>query len=124
MITPATHELPDLVRQLHAAGTPWLPAGSGSRLGWGPPVQHTDTVLSVARLNRLLDHASGDFTVTVEAGLPLRELQEALRARNQWLAVDWPWGTGANCENAGSVGGLVARGLDVGGRGGHGTIVP
>jgi glycolate oxidase FAD binding subunit len=111
VITPASHELPDLVRQLHAAGTPWLPAGTGSRLGWGPPVRHTDTVLSVARLNRLLDHASGDFTVTVEAGLPLRELQEALRARNQWLAVDWPWGTGANGEGAGSVGGLVARGL-------------
>ncbi len=111
MITPDPHDLPALVRDLHAAATPWLPAGSGSRLAWGPPVRDTATVLSTAGLNRILEHATGDFTVTVEAGLPLRELQEALRAENQWLAIDWPWGSGADGAGAGTVGGLVARGL-------------
>ncbi len=111
MITPEPHELADLVRQLHAEGTPWLPAGSGSRLQWGPPVRDTGTVLSTARLNRILEHASGDFTVTVEAGTPLQELQQRLRAQNQWLTIDWPWGSGADGMNAGTVGGLVARGL-------------
>ncbi|MCP9819260.1 FAD-binding oxidoreductase [Synechococcus sp. Cruz-9H2] len=111
MITPEPHDLADFVRALHADGTPWLPAGSGSRLHWGPPVQETSTVVSSQRLNRILDHAVGDFTVTVEAGTPLRELQEALRRENQWLTIDWPWGSDADGNGAGTVGGLVARGL-------------
>jgi glycolate oxidase FAD binding subunit len=111
VITPEPHELRELVRQLHAEATPWLPAGSGSRLNWGPPVPHTGTVLSTARLNRILEHASGDFTVTVEAGTELRRLQAALREHDQWLPIDWPWGSGSDGEGAGTVGGLVARGL-------------
>ena len=50
--------------------------------------------MSTTKLNRLLHHSSGDFTVTVEAGLPLIELQAALAQSKQWLAVDWPWGAG------------------------------
>jgi glycolate oxidase FAD binding subunit len=115
VITPEPRELPELVRQLHAEATPWLPAGHGSRLHWGPPV-HTNgggpaTVVSCRRLDRLIDHAVGDFTVTVQAGLGLKQLQEALAEQQQWLAIDWPWGSGADGAGAGSVGGLVARGL-------------
>jgi len=111
VITPEPHELSELVRQLHGQATPWLPAGFGSRLGWGPAVQDTATVVSCQRLNRILDHAVGDFTVTVEAGTPLRQLQETLWSHGQWLAIDWPWGSEADGSGAGSVGGLVARGL-------------
>ncbi|MCP9849536.1 FAD-binding oxidoreductase [Cyanobium sp. Morenito 9A2] len=110
MITPDPRELPELVRQLHAEATPWLPAGHGSRLHWGPPSPQT-TVVSCRRLNRLIDHAVGDFTVTVQAGLGLKELQQTLAEQHQWLAMDWPWGSGADGSHAGSVGGLVARGL-------------
>jgi glycolate oxidase FAD binding subunit len=111
VITPEPHELADLVRQLHEAGTPWLPAGLATRLSWGPAVQGPATVLSCRRLDRIRDHAVGDFTVTVEAGMPLRELQETLSSQHQWLAIDWPWGSQADGTGAGSVGGLVARGL-------------
>jgi glycolate oxidase FAD binding subunit len=115
VITPEPRELSELVRQLHAEATPWLPAGQGSRLHWGPPVAipggGAPTVVSCRRLDRLIDHAVGDFTVTVQAGLGLKNLQEALAEQQQWLAIDWPWGSGADGAGAGSVGGLVARGL-------------
>ncbi|MFS6826553.1 FAD-binding oxidoreductase [Cyanobium sp. ATX-6F1] len=91
-------------------GHPWLPAGHGSRLHWGPPSPKA-TAVSCRRLDRLIDHAVGDFTVTVQAGLGLKELQEALAERQQWLAIDWPWGSGSDGSDSGSVGGLVARGL-------------
>lgn len=115
-MTPEPHALPDLVRELHRQATPWLPAGQGTRLHWGPPVQpgageERPTVVSTARLNRVLEHAAGDFTVTVEAGLPLQHLQQALAEQRQWLALDWPWGSGADGLGAGTVGGLVARGM-------------
>jgi len=113
---PDPSALQELVQQLHRQATPWLPAGLGSRLHWGPPVQpgpgQTEPlVLSTARLDRIVEHCVGDFTVTVQAGVPLQLLQQELAARGQWLALDWPWGSGADGSESGTVGGLVARGL-------------
>lgn len=110
--TPDRQELADLVRQWHAQATPWLPSGHGSRLDWGPPVLAGSELLSCRRLNRILEHNPGDFTVTVEAGVGLADLQAALAEENQWLAVDWPWQEGE--RHSGSLGGLVARGLSGG----------
>ncbi len=129
---PEPSELQELVRDLHRQATPWLPAGSGSRLDWGPPVQpgperSEPLALSTARLDRIVEHNPGDFTITVQAGTPLVVVQQELARHRQWLSLDWPWGTaelagapeassgsfGASSGSlgAGSVGGLVARGL-------------
>ena len=116
MICPEPSELQELVRQLHRQASPWLPAGQGSRLHWGAPVQPAPgesepLVVSTARLDRLIEHCVGDFTVTVQAGMPLQQLQAELGRQQQWLAIDWPWGSGPAGEASGTVGGLVARGL-------------
>lgn len=116
MKQPSRDELPDLVRHLHREGTPWLPAGLASRLDWGPPPRQPCPILSVAGLRRILEHNPGDFTITVEAGTPLAEVQRVLAAHGQWLAVDPPWGSHpladpAGPRGGGSIGGLVARGL-------------
>lgn len=103
---PEAHELHELVRELHRQGSAWLPAGLGSRLVWGPPLREPCPVLSCARLDRIVEHTPGDFTLTVQAGAPLAAVQEALAPHRQWLALDPPWG-GADS----SIGGLVARGL-------------
>ena len=114
MITPEPDALEPLVRELHRQATPWLPAGQGTRLSWGAPVAADTPVVSCRRLDRLLEHAVGDFTVTVQAGMPLRDLQAALAEQGQWLALDWPWGSGADGQDSGSIGGLVARGMAAG----------
>jgi glycolate oxidase FAD binding subunit len=114
VITPEPDALEPLVRELHRQATPWLPAGQGTRLSWGAPVAADTPVVSCRRLDRLLEHAVGDFTVTVQAGMPLRDLQAALAEQGQWLALDWPWGSGADGQDSGSIGGLVARGMAAG----------
>ncbi len=106
-MTPEPSELQELVRTLHQQAAPWLPAGLGSRLDWGPKVSPGSAVVSCQKLNQILEHSPGDFTVRVLAGTPLVELQEALAHHRQWLAVETPWGQ----PSQGSVGGLVARGL-------------
>ena len=45
---------------------------------------------NLCRLNRILDHAPEDMTVTAEAGLTLASLQGTLAARGQWLPIDPP----------------------------------
>ena len=123
MIRPEPGELQELVRELHRQGTPWLPAGLASRLDWGAPVAPC-TVVSCGALSGIREHSPGDFTVTVGAGTPLEELQEALAPHRQWLAIDPPFATGSSAvpglgsgqptapgQGHGSIGGLVARGL-------------
>ena len=105
--SPATREeLIALVRQWHDAASPWIPSGLGTRLDWGPPLDSSHPVLSCRGLNRVIDHAVDDLTITVEAGYPLGDLQALLEERGQWLPLDHPRG-----EAQGSIGGLVARGL-------------
>ena len=105
--SPATRkELIALVRQWHDAASPWIPSGLGTRLDWGPPLDARHPVLSCRGLNRVIDHAVDDLTITVQAGCPLTDLQAVLAERGQWLPLDQPRG-----EAQGSIGGLVARGL-------------
>ena len=116
VICPDPSTLQELVRELHQQATPWLPSGLGTRLNWTSPVlprpgEAEPFVVSTRQLNTLIEHRPGDFTVTVQAGLPLLDLQTALAGTNQWLPIDWPWGSGIQGELSGSVGGLVARGL-------------
>ena len=121
MNRPEPRELQELVRDLHRQGTPWLPAGLGSRLDWGAPVAPCP-VVSCGALSGIREHSPGDFTVTVGAGTSLEELQEALAPHRQWLALDPPFQTGPSAvaepgtgqpppPTQGSIGGLVARGL-------------
>lgn len=110
MIRPEPSELQELVQDLHRRGSSWLPAGLGSRLDWGAPVEEPCQVLSCARLQGIREFHPDDFTVTVAAGTPLVELQQVLARHGQWLAVDAPWGDRDGAA-AGSVGGLVARGM-------------
>jgi len=120
--TPQTlADLQQQVRQLHAEATPWLPAGLGSRLDWGPAVAADSAVLSCRALAGIREHSADDFTVTVAAGTPLVVLQEALAHHRQWLSVDLPWGDDPLQAStaSGSIGGLIARGLSGGYRQRH-----
>jgi glycolate oxidase FAD binding subunit len=49
-----------------------------------------DVVLSTARLDRVLEHETGDLTCTVEAGVRLADLASRLAPYGQMLALDPP----------------------------------
>jgi len=65
-----------------------LPCGSGSKLDWGGLVKGVKIAVSTARLNRLVEHAVGDLTVTAEAGMKFADLQQILAAAGQFLPID------------------------------------
>jgi glycolate oxidase FAD binding subunit len=74
-----------------------LPTGSGSKLDWGglvkldppnPPGAGAIVAVSTARLNRLVEHAVGDLTVTAEAGMKFADLQLLLAAAGQFLPIN------------------------------------
>ncbi|MBV9506926.1 MAG: FAD-binding oxidoreductase [Acidobacteriia bacterium] len=68
-----------------------IPRGGGTKLDWGNPPARAGLILSTARLNRIIEHAWADLTVTVEAGCTVADLQHALAIRGQRLALDALW---------------------------------
>jgi glycolate oxidase FAD binding subunit len=103
-----TEELADLLTCTHQNRWGVIPAGAGSKLHWGGLIQPMPSspkilmVVSTARMNQLIDHAAGDLTVTVEAGMGFAELQAMLAKANQFLAID------PSYPQQATIGGIVA----------------
>ncbi len=83
-----TEQLAQVITEANRNKWRVLPCGSGSKLSWGGLVKGIDVVVSTERLNKLIDHAVGDLTVTAEAGMKFSELQAILAKANQFLALD------------------------------------
>lgn len=93
VLQPATEqELSNALRLSNEADLAVVPRGGATKFGWGNPPLRADIILSTARLNRVLEHAWADLTVTVEAGCTIQTLQETLVQHGQRLALDplWP----------------------------------
>jgi glycolate oxidase FAD binding subunit len=93
VIAPGSEgELAEVLRLLNEAGLAVIPRGGATKIAWGNSPARADVILSTARLNRVLEHAWADLTVTVEAGCTIQTLQETLAQHGQRLAIDplWP----------------------------------
>jgi glycolate oxidase FAD binding subunit len=64
--------------------------GGGTALGLGRPPRRLDAVLRTEHLTRIVEHAPSDQIIVVEAGITLAELQRAVGAHRQRLALDPP----------------------------------
>lgn len=79
-----------------------LPVGGGTDLEFGQPPEQYDLALSTTRLNALLEHEAADLTCSVQAGITLADLQQRLKTKGQFLALDPP-----HAEHA-TIGGILA----------------
>jgi len=97
--------LSETVRQCAADRLPFAPIGSGSKFSWGNGLALDALMLvSTAKLDQVIDHAVGDLTVTVQAGMRFGELQTQLKKAGQFVAID------PSYEDRATVGGIVATG--------------
>jgi glycolate oxidase FAD binding subunit len=104
---------------LRAAGEQHLavvPVGHGAFLHIGGLPRRYDLALSLQRLDRIVDYQPTDMTVTVEAGMTVARLQEALAENGQWLPIDPP------LPEKVTVGGIIAANLSGPVRLSQGTI--
>src|SRR5262245_13757151 len=75
----------DALKHASAERLPTVIRGGGTKLSWGRPPAAVDVVVATTRLNRLIEHRHGDLTVTVQAGMKLRDLNAVLSRERQWL---------------------------------------
>lgn len=89
IVFPRTQtELAAVVAEAHRQQWRLLICGQASKIHWGGLTQQVDLVVCTQSLNRVIAHAVGDLTVTVEAGLPLATLQTHLAQAKQYVALD------------------------------------
>lgn len=103
VVEPADeNETAAILRNANETGQAVIPTGGGTKLDWGNPPRKADILLSMRRMNRVIEHAWADLTVTVEAGCTIAALQRKLAEHGQRLAVDPLWSERA------TVGGILA----------------
>jgi len=86
----------------NAAVIPW---GGGAAIGLGNRPRRADAVVSLDRLDRIVEFDAANLCVTVEAGVKLAALQTTLAQQREILPLDPPADTKV------TVGGLVAANL-------------
>jgi glycolate oxidase FAD binding subunit len=103
VIAPGSpEELANELASANASHLAVIPCGGGTKGDWGNPPTRADVTLSTLRLNRVIEHAWADLTVTVEAGCTVGALQRALAQHGQRLAVDPLW------PDRATIGGILA----------------
>jgi glycolate oxidase FAD binding subunit len=76
------------VKWANEHGAAVAPRGGGTKMEWGKALGSLDLLLSTRPMNRVLEHAWEDLTVTVEPGCTVADLQRALGQHGQRLAID------------------------------------
>ncbi|MFL0605087.1 FAD-binding oxidoreductase [Cylindrospermopsis raciborskii] len=106
MVYPQTQEeLSTIIATANSNRWRVLTCGGMTKINWGGLTSPDIIVIvSTEYINKLIEHAVGDLTITVEAGIKFREIQEILGKRGQTLGLD-----PAFPEHA-TIGGIVATG--------------
>ncbi len=79
-----------------------IPWGGGTSTGLGNIPRAIDVILSLERMDGLVEHDDANLTATVQAGMRLARLQEIVTAKNQFLPIDAPHPARA------TIGGIIA----------------
>jgi glycolate oxidase FAD binding subunit len=95
-------EVAALLTGAAAAGEVVVPWGAGSAQDYGTPLESVDLVLSLERLNQVVEYVPADMTITVQAGMRFADLQALTAKHRQTVPLDPPRSDRA------TVGGLVA----------------
>ncbi len=95
-------EIARVLKTATGAGLHVIPRGGASKMGWGNPPRGGELMVSTRRLNRVVEHAWGDMTATVEAGCTFKQLQQTLAGHGQRLALDPLW------PDRATIGGILA----------------
>lgn len=115
-VEPASiEELQTCLSEASRSSSRLIATGAGSRLHLGNAPTGLESIVSLRRMDKVLALESADMTVTVEGGVGIDNLQQALSAHGQFLPLDSP-------GDGGSVGGLLASNVSGPLRHSYGTV--
>ncbi|QDU60083.1 putative FAD-linked oxidoreductase [Planctomycetes bacterium Pan216] len=114
--TPATiDDLKGLVADLYTGEDAIAPTGGGTALAYGPAIAKRAHLVDTTGLATIVDYPSEDLTITLEAGITIKRLNEVLAEKGQFLPLDVPFADRA------TLGGVLATNTAGPRRQGYGT---
>jgi glycolate oxidase FAD binding subunit len=99
-------EVVEVVRFAIAEKLAIIPSGSRSKLNLGMPPARYDLALDMTAMHEIAHYDAGDLTLSVDAGMPLRQLANVLAEKRQFLPLSVP------CYETTTVGGTLASAID------------
>lgn len=103
LVSPSDEQqVAEILRWTDASRASVCTRGGATKQGWANVPRRLDLVLSTNRMDRVLEHAWEDMTVTVQAGCTVAALQSKLAEHGQRLALDSLWADRA------TIGGIIA----------------
>ncbi len=107
IVRPASaQEAAEVVRFAIAEKLAIVTTGSRSKLDLGMPPARYDLALDMTALHDIAHFDPGDLTLSVDAGMPLRQLAGVLAEKGQFLPLAVP------CYETSTVAGALASGID------------
>ena len=107
IVRPASaQEAVEVVRFAVAEKLAIVASGSRSKLDLGMPPARYDLALDMTGLHDIAHFDPGDLTLSVDAGMPLRQLAKVLAEKGQFLPLAVP------CYETSTVAGALASGID------------
>ena len=79
-----------------------VPLGARTQINIGNPLRRADCAIDLTGLRQITEYNPADLTIHVQAGVTLREVQNALSENNQFLPLN-PW-----CGAEATIGGIAA----------------
>ena len=86
----ASREVEQTLASASAHDSVVIPVGGRTMLDLGMPPRRYDVALDMSGLDQVVDYEPNDFTITVQAGMTLAELQRHLATNGQFLPLDHP----------------------------------
>lgn len=99
-------EVAEVVRFAAAEKLAVIASGSRSKMEIGMPPVRYDIALDMKEMREIAHYDAGDMTLSVDAGIGLRQLEMALAEKQQLLPLAVP------CFESSTVGGTIASGID------------
>lgn len=107
IVKPASaEEVAEVVRFAVKEQLAVVPVGSRSKCELGMAPEQYDIAIDMTGLRGIAHYDAGDLTLSVDAGIPLRELEIYLKERKQFLPLAVP------CFESATAGGTIASGVD------------
>jgi len=108
-------EVGEIVRFAKSEKLALIPSGNRTKLGMGTPPGHYDIALDMTGLNQIAYYDPGDLTLSVDAGMSLAQLEDALARQQQFVPLAVPF-----FEEC-TVGGVIASNIGSSLRPGYGS---
>lgn len=97
----SVEEASELMKFIREKGLTAVPRGNGTKMHQGDAPRALDLIISMVRMNEVIEYVTGDQIVRVQAGVKLSDLQEKLAKEDQMISID-------PSEEDTTIGGLIA----------------